>query len=107
MDWVSIRDLLGRMEAGAVVLLDVRTDDEYSQGHLPGALNIPIEQLEQRMDELSENTDVVAYCQGQYCVLTMDAVNILRAGGKRARPLAGGVSEWRAAGLTTEEKPPA
>ncbi|MFA7670308.1 MAG: metalloregulator ArsR/SmtB family transcription factor [Burkholderiaceae bacterium] len=106
MEWVSIRDLLGRMDAGTVVLLDVRTDDEYSQGHLPGALNIPIEQLEQRMDELSGNADVVAYCQGQYCVLTMDAVNILRAGGKRARPLAGGVSEWRAAGLTTEDEPP-
>ncbi|NYT25825.1 metalloregulator ArsR/SmtB family transcription factor [Alcaligenaceae bacterium] len=102
MEWVSIRDLLSRMDAGTVVLLDVRPDDEFVQGHLPGALNIPIEQLEQRMSELSENADVVAYCQGQYCVLTVDAVDILRAGGRRARPLAGGVSEWRAAGLTTE-----
>ncbi|MBN9461098.1 MAG: ArsR family transcriptional regulator [Burkholderiales bacterium] len=99
MESVSIRDLLGRIEDGTVVLLDVRQDDEFAQDHLPGAVNIPLEQLERRVDELSENADIVAYCKGQYCVLTMEAVNILRASGRRARPLAGGVSEWRAAGL--------
>lgn len=103
MEWVSIRDLLGRMDDGAVVLLDVRSDDEFAQSHLPGAVNIPIEQLEQRISELSGHADVIAYCQGQYCVLTMEAVNILRAQGKRASPLAGGVSEWRAAGLAAEK----
>jgi len=81
----------------------VRSDDEFARSHLPGAINIPIEQLARRIDELSENTDVIAYCQGQYCVLTMEAVEILRAKGKQASPLAGGVSEWRAAGLTTEK----
>lgn len=101
MESVSLRDLLGRMDDGAVVLLDVRSDNEFSQAHLPGSINIPIEQLEQRVDELSKNADVVAYCKGQYCVLTTEAVNILRASGRNARPLAGGVSEWRAAGLTT------
>lgn len=102
MDWVSIRDLLSRMDDGTLVLLDVRSDDEFTQGHLPGAINIPIEQLEQRINELSLNADVVAYCKGQYCVLTSEAVSILRASGRDAKPLAGGVSEWCAAGLMTE-----
>lgn len=105
MEWVSIRDLLSRMDDGTVVLLDVRSDDEFMQSHLPGAINIPIEQLERRISELSENTDVIAYCRGQYCVLTAEAVAILRTKGHRARPLAGGVSEWTAAGLATEKKP--
>jgi len=106
MEWVSLRDLLGRMDEGTVVLLDVRSDEEFAEGHLPGAVNIPIEQLEGRMGELSKSADVVAYCQGQYCVLTMDAVNILRSSGRQASPLAGGVSEWAAAGLTTEKPLP-
>jgi len=102
MEWVSIRDLLDRVNNGTTILLDVRPDDEFTQGHLPGALNIPIEQLEERISELSRDTDIIAYCQGQYCVLTMEAVTILRTAGRQARPLAGGVSEWNAAGLTTQ-----
>lgn len=105
MEWVSIRDLLSRMDDGTVVLLDVRSDDEFMQSHLPGAINIPIEQLEQRISELSKSADVIAYCRGQYCVLTAEAVAILRTKGHRARPLAGGVSEWTAAGLATEKNP--
>jgi rhodanese-related sulfurtransferase/biotin operon repressor len=102
MESVSIRDLLARMDDGTVVLLDVRSGDEFAQGHLPGSINIPIGQLEQRVSELAETADVVAYCKGQYCVLTMEAVNILRTSGRHAAPLAAGVSEWRAAGLMTE-----
>lgn len=103
MEWVSIRDLLDRVNNnGTMILLDVRPDDEFEQGHLPGALNIPIEQLEERIDELSRDIDIIAYCQGQYCVLTVEAVMILRAAGFQARPLVGGVSEWSAAGLPTE-----
>lgn len=101
MEPVSIRDLLGRIEDGTVVLLDVRSDDDFAQDHLPGAINIPLEQLEQRIGELSGNADIVAYCKGPYCVLTTEAVNLLRARGRHARALAGGVSEWRAAGLRT------
>ena len=102
MESVSIRDLLARMEDGTILLLDVRSGDEFARGHLPGSINIPIDQVEQRMSELSETAEVVAYCKGQYCVLTMEAVSILRSSGRRASPLAGGVSEWRAAGLMTQ-----
>lgn len=102
MEQVSIRELIDRMNAGSVVLLDLRSDEEFARGHLPGAVHIPIEELADRIGELSEHTDVIAYCQGQYCVLTMKAVEILRSKGKRATALAGGVHEWQAAGLKTE-----
>lgn len=105
LEWVSIRDLVSRMRDGTVVLLDVRSDEEFAKNHLPGAINIPIEQLEQRVGELSENANVIAYCKGQYCVLSVEAVQLLRAQGLQANPLAGGVSEWRAAGLAATATP--
>lgn len=100
MQSVSINDLLDRMKDGAVVLLDVRGDEDFAKCHLPGAINIPVEQLADRLGELAQGKDVVAYCHGPYCVLSMRAVAILQAQGLPAMPLAGGVPEWRAAGLT-------
>lgn len=102
MESVSIDGLLDRLEEGVVVLLDIRGDDEFAQGHLPGAINIPLEQLADRVGELSQGAEVVAYCRGPYCVLSMQAVSILQAHGVQAMPLAGGVPEWRAAGLSVE-----
>ncbi len=99
MESVSIDSLLDRLEEGAVVLLDIRDGDEFAQGHLPGAINIPLEQLADRVGELSRGTEVVAYCRGPYCVLSMQAVTILQTLGVQATALAGGVPEWRAAGL--------
>ena len=99
---VDTVELLRRLDAGDVVLLDVRPGAEYDAGHLPGATHIPLEELAERLGELPRDQDVVAYCRGQYCVLAHDAVRLLTAGGLRARRAAEGVLEWRLAGLPVE-----
>jgi rhodanese-related sulfurtransferase/DNA-binding transcriptional ArsR family regulator len=91
-------ELLRRVAAGQVTVLDVRPAGEYAAGHLPGAVNIPIDRLAERLDELPADTEVVAYCRGPYCVFAHDAVRLLRAHGRRARRLDDGVVEWRLAG---------
>jgi rhodanese-related sulfurtransferase/DNA-binding transcriptional ArsR family regulator len=99
---VSRETLLDRLRAGQVTVLDVRPPDEFAIGHLPGALNVPIEKLEQRLAELDPNQEIVAYCRGAYCVLSFDAVAALRERGFNVRRLVDGFPEWRAAGLPVE-----
>jgi rhodanese-related sulfurtransferase len=96
---VSRDELLRRAGLGEVTVLDVRPAAEYASGHIPGAVSIPVSQLGQRLAELPEGTEVVAYCRGPYCVFAHDAVRLLRAQGRTARRLAGGMPEWRLAGL--------
>ncbi len=96
---VDLVELLRRAEAGDVVVLDVRPAPEYAAAHLPGAVNIPLEQLEDRLAELPADREVVAYCRGAYCVLAHDAVRLLAAHGRRARRATDGILEWRVAGL--------
>jgi rhodanese-related sulfurtransferase/DNA-binding transcriptional ArsR family regulator len=98
-DAVSRDELLARARTGDVVVLDVRPIAEYAAGHLAGALNIPLEDLADRLDELSADIEVVAYCRGAYCVLAHDAVRLLSSRGYRARRAEDGALEWRAAGL--------
>ena len=74
---VAAAELLTRLREGSVVLLDVRPEDEYGLGHLPGALNIPLRELEQRLSELPRKQEIVAYCRGPYCVLSFEAVAAL------------------------------
>ena len=100
-------DLLERIKADDVVILDVRPEDEYASGHLPGALSIPAAELERRLSELPPDREVVAYCRGPYCVLALQAVEVLRAGGYRARRMEIGLPDWRAGGLAVEESAPA
>jgi rhodanese-related sulfurtransferase/DNA-binding transcriptional ArsR family regulator len=88
-----------RLAEGAITLLDVRPELEYAAGHLPGAINIPIEQLEHRLHEIPERTEVVAYCRGPYCAFAQDAVRLLQRHGRQATRLTDGVTEWRLAGL--------
>jgi rhodanese-related sulfurtransferase/DNA-binding transcriptional ArsR family regulator len=95
---VDLVELLRRADTGEVVVLDVRPAPEYAAGHLPGAVNIPLEQLEDRLAELPADREVVAYCRGAYCVLAHDAVRLLAAHGRRARRATDGVLEWRVAG---------
>ncbi|GAB1578754.1 ArsR/SmtB family transcription factor [Bordetella petrii] len=102
LEGVAIEELLGRMAEGEVVLLDVRPPDEYALGHLPGAINIPAEELAQRLGELPPGRDIVAYCRGPYCVLSTEAVAALQAHGLPARRLGAGFPEWKAAGLQVE-----
>jgi ArsR family transcriptional regulator len=96
---VSRTELLERLRAGTAVILDVRPEDEYRQGHLPDALNIPLAQLEQRLAELPPDREIVAYCRGAWCVLSFEAVAALRQRGFRARRLEEGFPEWKVARL--------
>lgn len=99
---VGSAELLRRLEAGEVVVLDVRPEPEYAAGHLPGAVHIPVEQLAERIGELPVDKEVVAYCRGEYCVLAHDAVRLLAAHGITARRAEEGVLEWRVAGRRLE-----
>jgi ArsR family transcriptional regulator len=96
---VSRTELLHRLRAGTAAVLDVRPEDEFRQGHLPGALNIPLAQLERRLAELPPNQEIVAYCRGPWCVLSFEAVAMLRQRGFRVRRLEDGYPEWKMAGL--------
>jgi rhodanese-related sulfurtransferase len=96
---VSRTELLNRLQAGVAAVLDVRPEDEFRQGHLPGALNIPLAQLERRLAELPPDREVVAYCRGPWCVLSFEAVAALRQRGYQARRLEDGFPEWKVAGL--------
>ena len=102
MEPVSRGELFERMRDGLVTVLDVRPADEFASGHLPGALNIPLSELEAHLSELDPHQEVVAYCRGAYCVLSFEAVAKLRARGLTARRLEEGLPEWRAAGLPME-----
>ncbi|HEX3005731.1 MAG TPA: metalloregulator ArsR/SmtB family transcription factor [Angustibacter sp.] len=99
---VGTAELLQRMASGDVVVLDVRPDAEYAGGHLPGAVHIPLGELEQRLADLPPDREIVAYCRGQYCVLAHDAVRLLTSRGLTARRAADGVLEWRVAGVPVE-----
>ena len=96
---VSRRELRSRLKAGLVTVLDVRPGDEFALGHLPGAINIPLGDLKKRLAELDPEQEIVAYCRGPYCVLSYEAVAMLRARGFKVRRLEDGLPEWRAAGL--------
>ena len=99
---VRPRELLERARKGLVTVLDVRPAEEYAAGHLPGAINVPIDQLESRLGRLSKKREIVAYCRGPYCLMSFEAVEKLRKRGLRARRLENGFPEWRAAGLPVE-----
>ena len=95
---VSQEELTRRIQAGDVLVVDVRPAAEYAAGHIPGALGIPHDELRARLGELPARTEIVAYCRGRYCVMAPEAVRILRRHGYAARPLEGGLPEWRRAG---------
>jgi rhodanese-related sulfurtransferase len=96
---VPARELLDRAKRGLVTVLDVRPPEEFAAGHLPGAVNIPVNELEKRLAELPKRKEVVAYCRGPYCLMSYDAVALLRRKGLKARRLEDGLPEWRHAGL--------
>jgi rhodanese-related sulfurtransferase/DNA-binding transcriptional ArsR family regulator len=99
---VSRENLVSRLADGLVTVLDVRPEDEFAVGHLPGALNIPLQELERRLGSLPKDREVIAYCRGPYCVLSFEAVAALRARGYLVRRLEDGYPEWKAAGLPVE-----
>ena len=99
---VPARELLERARKGLVTVLDVRPPEEFAQGHVPGAVNIPVHELEKRLAELPKRREVVAYCRGPYCLMSYDAVVLLRKKGLKARRLEDGLPEWRVAGLPVQ-----
>lgn len=99
---VSAQELLKRVRARSVTVLDVRPPEEYAAGHLPGAVNVPLTELKKQLKKLSARKEIVAYCRGPYCVLAFEAVAWLRAKGYKARRLESGYPEWKAAGLPVE-----
>ena len=92
-------ELLERVERGDALVLDVRPAAEYAAGHIPGAVSVPLDELEARLGELPADAEIVAYCRGPYCLLASSALELLHGNGFRARRLEDGLPEWRLAGL--------
>lgn len=99
---IPAKELLNRVRDGLITVLDVRPAEEYQAGHIPGAINMPLTELEQHLDEIDTAHDVVAYCRGPHCVLAFDAVDKLRKKGISAHRLEDGFPEWKSAGLPVE-----
>ena len=98
MEAVPGDELLRRVKSGEVTVLDVRPIEEYRAGHIPGALSVPLSDLKARLKELPKDREVVAYCRGPYCVMAVEAVELLRKKGFRAHRMEQGVIDWRAHG---------
>ncbi|MBV1921556.1 MAG: metalloregulator ArsR/SmtB family transcription factor [Pseudomonadales bacterium] len=102
MEPVSRKELLERTKLGLVTVLDVRPAHEYAAGHVPGAINVPLTDLEQHLYEFDPQQGIVAYCRGPHCILAFEAVSMLRERGFQIRRLQDGYPEWKAAGLPVE-----
>lgn len=102
MEPVGGDELLRRVSEGKVTVLDVRPAEEYRAGHIPGAVSIPVADLRARLKELPKGRTIVAYCRGPYCVMAIEAVELLRKKGYRAEHMALGVLDWRARGFSVE-----
>jgi rhodanese-related sulfurtransferase/biotin operon repressor len=99
---MSRDELLGKLRTGDVTVLDVRPEDEFAAGHLPGARNLPLDHLADELPELGHDNEIVAYCRGPYCILSFEAVAEMRKSGFNARRMEDGFPEWKAAGLPVE-----
>jgi len=98
MEPVQADELLRRVRAGEVTLIDVRPASEFRAGHIPGALSVPLSELKARLKALPRNREIVAYCRGPYCVMALEAAELLRKQGFRAERMEQGVVDWRARG---------
>lgn len=104
LEAISREELLAKLEDETVTVLDVRPEDEFRLGHIPGAVNIPIERLKQSLSELPKDREIVAYCRGPYCVFSFEAEAVLRKQGFNVRRLDQGFPQWKAAGLAVVTK---
>ena len=104
LEAVGATELMERLSDGSVVVLDVRPEEEYLAGHIPGAISVPVDALEAALQTqtLPKDRELVAYCRGPYCVFSDEAVALLVARGYRARRLRQGLPDWRAAGMPVE-----
>ena len=102
LEAVSVSELMDRMHQGLVTIVDVRPVDEYAAGHLQGAINVPLSELEKHLDDLPSDQEIVAYCRGPFCVLAFEAVSQLRKRGLNVRRLETGFPEWKVSGFPVE-----
>jgi rhodanese-related sulfurtransferase/biotin operon repressor len=102
LEAVPAKEVLQRARKGLVTVLDVRPPEEFAAGHVPGAVNIPVRELAKRLKELPKDKEIIAYCRGPYCLMSYDAVSLLRKSGIAARRLEAGLPEWRLAGFAVE-----
>jgi rhodanese-related sulfurtransferase len=102
---ITREELVARTDDGSVLILDVRPREEYAAGHIPGAISVPLAELESRVATLPPESEIVAYCRGPYCVLAPQALQLLRRHGYQARRLQDGLPEWKRAGLPVEAGP--
>jgi len=106
LEAVGAAELMERLSDGSVVVLDTRPAEEYRAGHIPGALSVPVDDLEAALQTLPKDKEIVAYCRGRYCVFSDEVVRALSARGYRASRLTEGFPEWRAAGYPVESEIP-
>jgi rhodanese-related sulfurtransferase/predicted transcriptional regulator len=99
---INAAELIERIEAGDVLVLDVRPELEYRSGHIPQARSIPVDELETRLSELPRDQEIIAYCRGPYCVFADEAVMLLQKHGYRVRRLVEGLPDWQALHLPVE-----
>ena len=102
LEAVDVMELFTRLQDESVIVLDVRPEEEYRAGHIPGAHSVPLKRLEAYLQHIPEDREVVAYCRGPYCVFSDEAVALLHSRGFRARRLMQGLPDWRAAGMPVE-----
>lgn len=100
---VKREELLNLVKKGEAMVIDVRPETEFAAGHIPGAVNVPLDILPKRLKTLPKDQEIVAYCRGPYCMFALDAVDALRKKGYRARRLEEGFPEWKAEHLPVEE----
>jgi rhodanese-related sulfurtransferase/DNA-binding transcriptional ArsR family regulator len=102
LEAISAKELLERTQQGEVTVLDIRPEEEFAAGHLPNAINIPPDEVVQRISELDNTQTIVAYCRGPYCLFSYNAVKLLQEKGYTAQRLEEGYPEWQAAGYPTQ-----
>jgi rhodanese-related sulfurtransferase len=91
---VTIEELQNRLTDPGVIVIDVRSAQEYALGHVAGAVSVPAGEIVDRVDSLPRDREIIAYCHGPYCILSPETVRFLRAHGVNARPLVGGLTQW-------------
>lgn len=99
---VTIEQLLTKMEEGSITLIDVRPQEEFTSGHIKGALSIPIESLKESMKRFPQDKEIIAYCRGAFCVFADEAVEFLKKNNFKATRLEEGFPEWKLKGLPIE-----
>ena len=99
---VNRQTLLEQAQRGEVIVIDVRPESEYMEGHLPFARSMPLSELERRISELPVDREIVAYCRGPFCVMSDEAVKLLASFGIKVSKISDGINEWQAAGLSIE-----